>query len=226
MIGTDSTYPPFESIDPATNQIVGFDPDLMAEMAKLINIKPEFKTTSFDTIFEALASKQFDAVMSAVTITDERKQKVDFTDPYVSIGQRVVALKGNDKIKSYEDLKTNNFQVGVQRGTTGEQAALTTAGVPDANVKRYDDIASAFADLKNNAIDAIVADGPTVANYTGQPEYQDAVALVGDAFTTEDYGIAVQKGDTELLNGFNAALAQLKQNGKIDELKRKYDIKE
>ncbi len=226
LIGTGSTYPPFESLDPQTNEIVGFDVDLMAEIARLINLKPEFQTTSFETIFEALAAKQFDAVMSAVTITEERKQKVDFSDPYVSIGQQVVALKTNDQIKRYEDLKTNNFQVGVQRGTTGEQAALTKAGVPEANVKRYDDIAAAFSDLNNNAIDAIVADGPTVANYTSQEQYRDKMAVVGEAFTTEDYGIAVQKGDTELLNAINAVLAQLQQSGKIDELKQKYEIKE
>ncbi len=225
LVGSDTTYPPFESIDKTTNKIVGFDPDLMAMIGQLINIKPEFKTANFDTIFTALAAKQYDAVMSAVTITDARKKQVDFSDPYVTIGQRVVTLKTNTAIKSYTDLKTNNYKVGVQRGTTGETAALEKAGVADANVKRYDDIAAAFADLKNNAIDAIVADGPTVGNYGDQPTYKDVVAVVGDAFTTEDYGIAVQKGDTELQGAINKALAALKQAGKIDELKNTYKIK-
>ncbi|MBA3946000.1 MAG: basic amino acid ABC transporter substrate-binding protein [Herpetosiphonaceae bacterium] len=225
VVGSDTTYPPFESIDKTSNKIVGFDPDLMAMIGQLINIKPEFKTANFDTIFTALAAKQYDAVMSAVTITDDRKKQVDFSDPYVTIGQRVVALKSNSAIKSYTDLKSNNYKVGVQRGTTGEKAALEKAGVSDANVKRYDDIAAAFADLKNNAIDAIVADGPTVGNYGEQATYKDVVAVVGDAFTTEDYGIAIPKGDTELQGAINKALAALKQAGKIDELKNTYKIK-
>lgn len=225
LIGSDTTYPPMEYIDPQTNQIAGFDPDLMAEIAKLINIRPEFQTyPSFDTIFTALAAKQFDAVMSSVTITEERRQTVDFSDPYVSVGQQVVAGQ-NTTLQSYTDLKNGNLQVGVQRGTTGEQAALEEAGVADANVRRYDTIDAAFADLANNAIDAIIADGPTVANYASQPQYKDTLVLVGTPFTTEDYGIAFQKGDDELRNAVNGALALLKQNGKIDELKAKYNLK-
>ncbi len=135
LIGTDSTYPPFESLDTTSNKIVGFDVDLMTEIGKLINIQPEFQTAAFDTIFTALSKKQFDAVMSAVTITDERKKQVDFSDPYVSIGQRVVALKSNTAIRVYTDLKANNLKVGVQRGTTGEKAALEKVGVADENLQ-------------------------------------------------------------------------------------------
>ncbi|HZB94736.1 MAG TPA: basic amino acid ABC transporter substrate-binding protein [Herpetosiphonaceae bacterium] len=224
LIGSDSTYPPMESVDPKTNQIVGFDPDLMNDIAKLINIKPQFKTANFDTIFAALKNKEFDAVMSSVTITDERKKIVAFSDPYLTIGQIVVVNAKNSKVTSYQDL-ANGLTVGAQTGTTGETAALEKAKVPDNKLKRYQTIDLAFADLANNSIDAVVADSPTVANYTVQPQYAGKLKVVGEPFTTEDYGIAVNQNDTELLNGFNAALRQLKSGNTIQQLKDKYKIK-
>lgn len=224
LIGTDATYPPFESVDEETDQIVGFDVDLMNEIAQLINIKPTFQNADFSTIFTALQNDQFDAVMSAATITEERKQIVAFSDPYIEVGQLVVISNENTSITSYEDL-ANASAVGVQTGTTGETAALEEAGVPDANLRRYQTIDLAFADLANGTIDAVVADGPTVGNYTAQPQYADRLKIVGEPFTTESYGIAVQQGDTELLEAINAALAQLKADGTIDRLKEKYQIK-
>ena len=224
VIGTDAAYPPFESVDTASDEIVGFDVDLMNEIGKLINIKPKFQNAAFDTIFAALQQKQFDAVMSAATITEERKKIIAFSDPYIEVGQLVVTLADNNSINSYQDL-ANAPAVGVQTGTTGEEAAKTEAKVPDEKLKRYQTIDLAFADLANNSIDAVVADSPTVGNYTSQPQYADKLKIVGDAFTTESYGIAVQQGDTELLNGINAALAQLESNGTIQQLKDKHQIK-
>lgn len=224
VIGTDAAYPPFESVDTASNEIVGFDVDLMNEIGKLINIKPQFQNAAFDTIFAALQQKQFDAVMSAATITEERKKIIAFSEPYIEVGQLVVTLADNTSINSYQDL-ANAPAVGVQTGTTGEEAAKTEAKVPDEKLKRYQTIDLAFADLANNSIDAVVADSPTVGNYTSQPQYADKLKIVGDAFTTESYGIAVQQGDTELLNGINAALVQLKSNGTIQQLKDKHQIK-
>ncbi|MEI7772114.1 MAG: basic amino acid ABC transporter substrate-binding protein [Chloroflexales bacterium] len=224
LIGTEAAYPPFESVDQASNQIVGFDVELMGEVAKLINIQPEFQNAAFDTIFAALQKKQFDAVMSAATITAERAKIVAFSDPYIEVGQIVVTLKSNTAIKSYTDLASATA-VGVQTGTTGETAALQEAKVPDAKLKRYQAIDLAFADLANNAIDAVVADGPTVGNYVSQPQYADKLQVVGAPFTTESYGIALQQGDSELLSAINTALAKLKADGTIDQLKAKYKIK-
>ena len=224
VIGTDATYPPFESVDATSNQIVGFDVDLMNEVAKLINIKPEFKNADFKTIFTALQAKEFDAVMSAATITDERKKIVAFSDPYIEVGQLVVTTVGNEKVKSVTDL-ANGLIVGVQTGTTGEEAALTAGKVPDNMLKRYDTIDLAFADLANNSIDAVVADGPTVGNYTAQEQYKDKLTTVGEPFTTESYGIAVNQNDTELLNAINAALKQLGTTSTVQMLKDKHQIK-
>lgn len=222
VVGTDATYPPFESIE-GNDKIVGFDVDLMNEIGKLINIQPEFKNADFKTIFTALQAKEFDAVMSAATITDERKQIVNFSDPYIEVGQLVVTNADNTTINSHTDLA--NASVGVQTGTTGEQAALSEAKVPDNMLRRYDTIDLAFADLANGTIDAVVADGPTVGNYVSQEQYANKLKLVGEPFTTESYGIALPKEDTELLNAINAALKQLKEGNTIQQLKDRWKIK-
>lgn len=223
VVGTDATYPPMESVDAQSNQIVGFDVDVMNEIGKLANFTPEFQNTSFDTIFTALQSKQFDAVMSSVTITDERKKIVAFSEPYITVGQVIVTANDNTTITSAETLAS--AQVGVQTGTTGEEAALNVGKVPDANLRRYQTIDLAFADLTNGTIDAVVVDSVPAADYSRQPQYEGKIKIVGEPFTTEDYGIAVQQGDTELLNAINAGIAQLKGNGTIDQLKQKYNIK-
>ncbi|HEY0734593.1 MAG TPA: basic amino acid ABC transporter substrate-binding protein [Herpetosiphonaceae bacterium] len=223
VVGTDATYPPMESVDAQSNQIVGFDVDVMNEIGKLANFTPEFQNTSFDTIFTALQSKQFDAVMSSVTITDERKKIVAFSEPYITVGQVIVTANDNTTITSAETLAS--AQVGVQTGTTGEEAALNVGKVPDGNLRRYQTIDLAFADLANGTIDAVVVDSVPAADYSRQPQYEGKIKIVGEPFTTEDYGIAVQQGDTELLNAINAGIAQLKGNGTIDQLKQKYNIK-
>ena len=223
VVGTEAAYPPFESVDATTNQIVGFDIDLFKAIAERINVQLEFQNVAFDTIFAALQQKQYDAVISSATITAERAKIVAFSDPYISVGQLVVTLKSNTTIKSYTDL-ASAAAVGVQTGTTGETAALGMGKVPDAKLKRYASIDLAFIDLANNAIDAVVSDGPTVGNYVALPQFATKLQIVGGPFTTESYGIAVQQGDTALLSAINAALVQIEADGTLAQLKAKYKI--
>ena len=102
-IGSDTTYPPHESIDPNTGEVVGFDVDVVAEICKKINCKPNWVTTAWDGIFAALANKQFDMVVSGVTITDERDKIIDFSDGYINIAQRIMVSADSD-IASLQDL--------------------------------------------------------------------------------------------------------------------------
>ena len=220
LIGSDTTYPPMEFVDD-NRQIVGFDVDMMNEIGKLINAEIEFKTfPSFDAIFAALANKEFDLVVSSVSVTEERKQIIAFSDPYLSIGQVISAPIDNTTITKVEDLTSVDL-VGVQGGTTGEKAALD-AGVPADKIKRYDTIDLAFQDLANGAVDAVVADGPPSARYTDQ--LGDKIKVVGEPFTTENYAIALQQGDEELLTAVNAALAELKANGTLQQLMDKWNL--
>jgi len=223
VIGSDTTYQPMEYVDATTKEIVGFDVDVMKAIAQVINANVEFQTfPNFDAIFAALANKEFDLVVSSVSITEERKQYIDFSDPYLSIGQVITVQIGNTTIVSAENLAQADL-VGVQGGTTGEEAAKK-AGVPEEKIKRYDTTDLAFQDLAIGAIDAVIADGPPSAQYTGQ--LSDKIKIAGEPFTTENYAIALQKGDTELKAAINAALKQLKADGTLQELMKKWNLQD
>jgi polar amino acid transport system substrate-binding protein len=222
VIGSDTTYPPMEYIDEETMEIVGFDVDMMNEIAGLININIEFQTfPNFDAIFAALANKEFDVVVSSVSVTEERKKIIDFSEPYLSIGQVITVQNENTTIASSEDLPAAEL-VGVQGGTTGEEAAKK-AGVPEENIKRYDTIDLAFQDLSIGAVDAVIADGPPSARYTAQI---DSIKVIGEPFTTENYAIALQQGDEELKTAINAALEEMKTNGTLQALMQEWNLQD
>ncbi|HEX9986349.1 MAG TPA: transporter substrate-binding domain-containing protein [Thermoanaerobaculia bacterium] len=224
VVGTDPTTPPFESVDRRTNQIVGFDIDVMRAVADRINAVPEFRTADFKTIFAALSQGEFDAVISAATITEDRKKMVAFSDPYVQIGQLVAVRKGNSKIRGIGDLKAEGVLVGVQTGTTGEQVALR-AQVKDKSLRRYDTLALALADLAKGSIDAIIDDQPILSNYLSQPEYRDHLVMVGQPEFTDSYGIAVKKTDAALLDAINRALTRLRAEGVLDKLAAQHRVR-
>lgn len=214
-VGTNAEYRPFEYVD-ESGEIVGFDIDLIKELAKRAGYEVELVNTKWDGIFTALAAGEFDVVASACTITDERKQSVDFTDPYFNAGQSIAVLADNETIKTVEDLKGK--RIGVQLGTTGDMEASKIEG---AEVKRYEEITLAFQALANGDVDAIVNDTPTSADIIkANPEIK--AKIVGEPFTNEFYGIAVNKGKPEIRDALNKALAEIKADGTYDQIYRKW----
>jgi polar amino acid transport system substrate-binding protein len=212
VIGTDATYRPFEFVD-QSGAIVGIDPDLMEAICGVANCTATFQNTSWDGIFAALAAREFDALMSAITILPEREEQSDatFTEPYFEVGQ-VVLVKSDSDLVSPEDVAP--LEVGVQTGTTGDTAATDDLGVPADTIHRYDTIVLAVEALRNGDIDAVVLDNPTAE--TAVRENAGAFKILGEPFTTEDYGILVPNASPELLSAFNAAIGQLKAEGRID----------
>jgi polar amino acid transport system substrate-binding protein len=212
--GSDTTYAPFESIDTTSGQAVGFDVDLANLIANKLGVKAKIMSTDFGGIIPALQSGKFDAIISAMTITDERKKEIDFSDPYYDSGQIIAVQVSNNSIKGPDDL--SGKKVGVQTGTTGEEAAKKIKG---AIVKSYPDIQLAFTDLVIGRIDAVVNDLPVSAFYAkGHP----GVKLVGNLFTVEQYGIAFRKDETELREAVNDALKEIKANGEYDQIYEKW----
>jgi lysine-arginine-ornithine-binding protein len=214
-VGTNAEYPPFESVD-ANGKIIGFDIDLMNAIGKAAGFTPEFTNTKWDGIFVALASGEFDAVSSAVTITEERKQAMAFSDPYFNAGQMIAVKKGSPVTKP-EDLAGK--KVGVQLGTTGDVWISDQAekGTIAAEVARYDEITLAFQALANGDIDAIVNDAPTSADIIkANPEW--GVSLVGQPFTDEFYGFAIRKERADVIKAINEGLAKVKASGEYDKI--------
>jgi polar amino acid transport system substrate-binding protein len=214
-IATDATWPPMEMVDAGKN-IVGFDIDYMNAVAKEAGFKIVYKNTAWDGIFAGLASGNYDAIVSSVTITDERKKQYDFSDPYINIGQILVVPKTQKNVKSLADLKGR--KVGAQIGTTGAFEVKKVAGV---ELKTYDEVGLAFEDMAAARIFGVVCDEPTAAHYALQKqEYKAKFMIVGKTFTQESYGVCVQKGNKELTELFNKGIKAVKAK-KIDEKLRK-----
>ena len=217
VIATDATWPPMEMVD-ENKDIVGFDIDLMAEIAKHGGFTFEFANTAWDGIFAGLSSGGYDAIMSSVTITDERKKTMDFSVPYINAGQILIVPAATSGVTTLEDLKGK--AVGAQIGTTGSFAIEKVSGV---KLKTYDEIGLAFEDLVNGRIDAAVADTPVAADFALQnPNFKGKLKIVGEAFTDEYYGIVVKKGNSEVLDAINEGLEGVLNTSAYDRIEKKW----
>jgi polar amino acid transport system substrate-binding protein len=216
-VATDATWPPMEMVD-ANKQIVGYDIDFLNAVAKEAGVTVEFKNTAWDGIFAGLDSGQYDAIISSVTITDERKAKYDFTDAYTSIGQILVVPKTDKTSKTIADLKGK--KVGSQIGTTGAMEVKKVAGVES---KTYDEIGLAFEDMAAGRISGVVCDEPVAAHFALQKkEYKEKFKIVGKAFTKEGYGIVVKKGNKELVDLLNKGIKAVKAKKLDDKIHTKW----
>jgi len=219
-VGSDTTYPPFEYVD-ENKKIIGFDPDLMDEICKRAHCKATFITTAWDGIFVALAQGQFDAVASGVTITEERLKTLDFTEPYLRYGQVVLVRSEESVIAGVDSLAGK--RVGVQTGTTNDEkaTALQKEGKV-GDIKRYETFALAVKALMNKDVDAVIIDSYAADGFINLNP--DKIKKVGEPFTSEALGIAIKKGDTALKQAFDAALAQIKSDGTLDNLYKKWFV--
>jgi polar amino acid transport system substrate-binding protein len=216
-VGSDVAFPPFEYEDEQTQEIVGFDVDLIKEIGKRIGLEVKIQPAAFDSIIQALNAGKFDCVVSAMTITEERKKQVNFSDPYIDSDQSLAVKKGSP-ISSLEDLKGK--VVGVQRGTTGELKANEIKekyGIKE--IKSYDDTLMAFEDLKAGRVDAVVNDYPVTAYLVKKDPAFEIVARIP---TGEKYGIAVRKDSTDLLEAINKALREMKADGTYQQIYEKW----
>lgn len=217
VIATDATWPPMEFLN-ADKEIVGFDIDLMKAAAEAGDFEVEFQNTAWDGIFAGLANGQYDAVISSVTITEDRKATMDFSVPYINAGQVLIVQQSTSGVDELSDLQGKS--VGAQIGTTG---AMEIDKAEDVELKTYDELGLAIEDLSNGRIAGVVADTPIAADYVLQNEtYKGELKIVGEPFTDEFYGVAVKKGNTEVLETINAGLEKVLDSGKDEEIKDKW----
>lgn len=218
VFATDSTWPPMEYINDA-KELVGYDIDLVKEIAKEGGFEVEFKSVAWDGIFAGLENGSYDAVVSSVTINDERKAKYDFSDPYINAGQ-ILVVNNESTATQLSDLAGK--PVAAQLGTTGADQIANVFGTKD-NLKAYDEIGLAFEDLYNKRVEGVVTDTPVAAQFALQNEkYKTAFKIVGQPMTDEFYGIVVKKGNQALLDKINAGLAKVKAAGTPDVLADKW----
>ncbi|OEF99493.1 amino acid ABC transporter substrate-binding protein [Vulcanibacillus modesticaldus] len=217
ILGTDATYPPFENLE--DGEIVGFDIDIVKAVAEEAGIKIEVKNTGWDPLFEGINREQIDAGIAAITITEKRKQSYDFTSPYFEASQLIIVPNDSD-VNSLKDLEGK--KIGVQTATTGDFIVQEAFGKTYQGLKGYDDILAALDDLQLGRIDAVVADNVVLLEYLKVLKNDSFKLVSDDSFEKEYYGIIVKKGNDELLEKLNEGLSKIKDNGKYDEIYRKY----
>lgn len=217
VVATDATWPPMEFVN-EDKEIVGFDIDLLNAAAEAGGFNVEFRNTAWDGIFAGLKNGDYDAVISSVTITEDRKKEMDFSVPYINAGQVLIVQNSTSNVDELSDLKGK--AVGAQIGTTG---AMEISKVDGVTLRTYDELGLAIEDLANGRIDGVVADTPIAADYVLQNDtYKGSLKIVGEPFTEEFYGVAVQKGNTEVLDKINAGLNKVLGTDTYSELEDKW----
>lgn len=203
-MGTNAAFPPFEWIE--GKEVVGFDITLSNLIAKDYGQKLKVVDMSFDGLIAALQAGSVDFIASGMTATDERRKSVDFSEPYYSSKQTIIVRADDLRVVVVSDLKGKS--VGVQAGTTGEIYATEEIG--GADVKSFKTVIDAALALKNGAIDSIIIDElPAKEIVKRNPELR----IVDDDFFTDEYAIAVKKGNAALLDSINKTIQTIKANG-------------
>lgn len=213
-VGSDATYEPFESID--NGKYVGFDMEFIQMVADTMGYQLKVQNIAWDGIIPGLMNGNYDCLISAMTITDERKKQINFSTPYFSIRQCIVVKQNITAVKGPNDLIGK--AISVQNGTTGD---ITLASkIKDAKVKRFDTNAQAIQELLNNGVYAAVMDD--LVGFHAAKKFKGIKVIELKDAAKEDYGIGVKKGNDALLKKINAAIDTLKKNGKLDKLILKY----
>ena len=202
-VGTNAEFAPFEFLE--GDKVTGFDMELIAEIGKVAGFEVEVKNQAFDGLLPALQSGKIDLIIAGMTVTDERKKAVDFSESYYTASQVIIVPADNAAIKSFDDLKGKN--VGVQIGTTG----ITNT--------KYNNGSEAVLALTTQKVDAVVIDNEPAKNFVAK---NTGLKVVDTGAVKEDYAIAIAKGNKELLDKVNTGLKTLKENGKYDELIAKW----
>lgn len=214
-VAFEATFAPLEFRDEKTGEFTGFDIELIKAIGEVEGFDVELKDMGFDGIVSSVKTGNIDIGASGLTIDEERLESVDFSTPYYQAGLGVVVRANEDRIKSIEDLKGK--KIAVQIGTTGAKYAKTIEG---AKVTDFDQVTDALMEVKNGGADALVNDHPVNQYYVSKSKKD--YKIVGEVLESEYYGIAVKKGNTELLEKINNGLDKLKENGEYAKLYKKW----
>ena len=209
---TNAEFPPYEFHD--QNAIVGIDVEIAGAIAEQLGLELEIEDIAFDSIIPEIVSGKADIGAAGMTVTEDRKQNVDFSDTYAHATQ-VIIVKEDSEITGVADLEGKIM--GVQQGTTGD--IYVSGDYGDEAVERYAKGMEAVQALAQGKVDAVVIDGEPAKQYIKEVE---GLKIIDESYTDEDYAIAIKKGNTAMVEAVNTALAELKSEGKLDEIVAKY----
>src|SRR5690625_1060254 len=210
-VATDNGYVPFEYIDEESGELVGFDIDLVTALADEVGVELEFETLEFDGIVAGIGSGRFDIAIAGMTITEEREESIDFTQPYYEAGLILAVQDGNDEIQSIDDV--DGKVIATRTGSTSQEYLTENT---DAEIEAFPAIIEAYQNVLAGRSDAVLYDLPNVQYYS-EKDADGELVTVGEKLTGEDYGIAFTKG-SELRDVIDDALTTLKENGTYDDI--------
>lgn len=215
-VATDSTWPPMEYIN-RDRELVGFDIDLLREIGLRAGFQPVFRTVAWDGIFAGLAARQYDMIASSVTLLEERRRAMRFSEPYFKAAQYlVVRTEDADAVDEIADLAGGS--VGAQIATTGSRLVAETPGV---RLRSYDDLGLAVEDLATGRLAGIVADSAIVQYFVlSNDRYEDALAIAGEPYAREDYAFAIRLDRPDLQRRVNRGLQEVREDGTLERIRR------
>lgn len=211
VMATNAAFPPYESVE--GNEIIGIDPEIAKLIADDLGRELVIEDMAFDSIIAAVQSGKADIAMAGLTVTEDRKQNINFSDPYTEAAQ-VIVVKKDSPVASPDDLEGKT--VGVQIGTTGD---IYAGDIADATIERYSKYFEAINALNQDKIDAVIVDREPAKVFVSD---SDELKMIDKEFTLEEYAIGVAKENTELLDQINASLKKLQESGEIDKIINKY----
>jgi arginine/ornithine transport system substrate-binding protein len=223
-IGIEAAYPPFASKAP-DGSIVGFDYDIGNALCAEMKVKCTWVEQEFDGLIPALKVRKIDAILSSMSITEDRKKSVDFTERYYSTQARLVMKEGTPVSDSLDELKGK--KIGVQRGSIHDSFAKKVLEPKGAEIKSYSSQNEIYLDIKAGRLDGTVADATLLQDGFLKTDSGKGYAFVGPAFTDPAYfgdgiGIAVRKGDKANVERINAAITAIRANGEYKKIQDKY----
>lgn len=220
IMATNAAFPPYEFKE--GDEIVGIDAEIATKIAEKLGMELEIQDVEFGSIIGGVKSGKFSMGMAGMTVTDERKKSVNFTDSYAT-GIQVVIVTEDSAIKSIDDLKGDgSMKIGVQQDTTGDIYASSTVekgGYGEENIVRFKTGAEAVAALSSGKVDAVIIDNEPAKSFV---EATKGLKILDGAWVEEDYAICISKDNEELLNKVNTALKELKEDGTVQQIIDKY----
>lgn len=211
VMATNAEFPPYEYYE--GQEIVGIDAEIAAAVAEKLGCELKIEDMAFDSIIAAVTSGKADFGLAGMTVTEDRLESVNFSDTYAHATQVVIVVEGSD-IASVADL--DGKKIGVQLGTTGD---IYAGDIADATIERYNKGFEAVQALSQGKIDAVIIDNEPAKVFVAENE---GLVLLDEAFTEEDYAMAIAKENTELLEKVNTALAELTEDGTLQTIVDKY----
>ena len=211
VMATNAEFPPYEYYE--GEEVVGIDVDIAKAVAEELGMELKIEDMAFDSVIPAVSSGKADIALAGLTVTDERKENLNFTDTYAKATQ-VIIVKEDSEIAGPDDLEGK--KIGVQLGTTGD---LYASDIKDAEVEQYNKGFEAVQATMQGKIDAVIIDSEPAKEFVAEAE---GLKILDEAFTEEEYAIGIAKDNDELLEKVNKALKSLKESGKLDEIVAEY----